>query len=99
MRPSNLRAVLFSMVVGGAGCLGAGGQSTDPGVDVAREALVTPATGTFTLRAGDPVLGVATEHKTVDLPAKPPKADIEIAIDTTGSMTASINQAKTDATN
>src|SRR5262249_22994315 len=48
-------------------------------------------------RAGDPTLGIASELKTVDVPAKPPKADIEIAIDTTGSMGPSIAQAKLEA--
>lgn len=60
---------------------------------------VSPPTASFTLRAGDPILGVATETKTVDIPAVPRKADIEIAIDTTFSMDRSINQAKADATN
>lgn len=59
---------------------------------------LSPATATFTLRAGDPVLGVATETKTVTVPAKPLKADVEIAIDTTGSMDPTITQAKADAT-
>ena len=35
---------------------------------------------------------------TVDVPARPPAADILIAIDTTGSMGPSIAQAKADAT-
>jgi hypothetical protein len=60
-------------------------------------ASVSPASATFTLRAGDAVLGVAHETKTVGVPEVPAKADIEIAIDTTGSMTDSINQAKADA--
>ena len=60
-------------------------------------ASVSPPSATMTLRAGDPTLGTATETKTVGVPAKPPKADIEIAIDTTGSMEPSIDQAKTDA--
>jgi hypothetical protein len=60
-------------------------------------ASVSPPSATFTLRAGDATLGTATETKTVDVPAKPPKADIEIAIDTTGSMQPSIDQAKADA--
>lgn len=60
-------------------------------------ATLSPATATFTLRAGDPVLGVATEVKTVGVPAKPASADVEIAIDTTGSMGPSIAQAKADA--
>jgi len=61
-------------------------------------ASVSPSSATFTLRAGDPVLGTATEHKTVGIPAVPPKADIEIAIDTTGSMSSTIASAKADAT-
>jgi hypothetical protein len=60
-------------------------------------ASISPASATFTLRAGDPVLGVALETKTVGVPAVPPKADIELAIDTTGSMDPSIAQAKADA--
>jgi hypothetical protein len=60
-------------------------------------ATLSPSSATFTLRAGDPVLGVATETKTAGIPAKPPSADVEIAIDTTGSMQPSINQAKADA--
>jgi hypothetical protein len=61
-------------------------------------ALVSPPSATFTLRAGDPTLGTVNEAKTVDVPAKPPKADIEIAIDTTGSMGPTIAQAKVEAT-
>jgi hypothetical protein len=60
-------------------------------------ATVSPATATLTLRAGDPTLGVGTESKQVDVPAVPPKADIELAIDTTGSMGPSIAQAQADA--
>jgi hypothetical protein len=62
-------------------------------------ATLTPSANTFTLRAGDPVLGVATEAKTVGVPAALPHADIEIAIDSTASMGPSIAQAKTDAIN
>ena len=60
-------------------------------------ASLSPPSATFTLRAGDATLGTATETKTVGVPATPPKADIEIAVDTTGSMQPSINQAKADA--
>ncbi len=42
--------------------------------------------------------GSDTYDITVDVPAVPPKADILIAIDTTGSMGTSIAQAKADAT-
>lgn len=60
-------------------------------------ASLSPATGSMTLRAGSATLGVGTEAKTVGVPAKLPKADIEIAIDTTGSMGATIADAKADA--
>ncbi|HET8606773.1 MAG TPA: hypothetical protein VFL66_07050 [Gaiellaceae bacterium] len=60
-------------------------------------ASLSPASATFTLRPGDATLGTATETKTVGVPTNPPKADIEIAIDTTGSMGPSINDAKADA--
>ena len=57
-------------------------------------ATLTPATGTFTVSPGASV----TETKTVGVPASPPKADIEIAIDTTGSMGGAIAEAKSEAT-
>ncbi|MGZ4353638.1 MAG: hypothetical protein ACXVZ4_08835, partial [Gaiellaceae bacterium] len=57
-------------------------------------ASLSPASATFTLRAGDATLGTATEAKVVGVPTNPPKADIEIAIDTTGSMQSTINDAK-----
>lgn len=56
---------------------------------------LSPATANFTVSAG----GSVTETKTVGVPAKPPTADIEIAIDTTGSMSGAIAQAKAEATN
>ncbi len=58
-------------------------------------ATLAPATGTFTVSPG----GSVTETKTVGVPASPPKADIEIAIDTTGSMGPAIAAAKSEATN
>src|SRR5215207_6980738 len=61
-------------------------------------ATLSPAAATMTLRAGDAVLGHDTETKTVGVPAVLPRADIEIAIDTTSSMNPSIVQAKADAT-
>jgi uncharacterized protein (TIGR03382 family) len=54
---------------------------------------LAPGTATFTLAPG----GTATETKVVTLPAKPTLADIEIAIDTTGSMSTTIARAKADA--
>jgi hypothetical protein len=61
-------------------------------------ATVSPSSATMTLRAGDPVLGHDSETKLVGVPPVPPRADIEIAIDTTSSMNPSITQAKADAT-
>jgi hypothetical protein len=56
-------------------------------------ASVDPPTATLTIAAG----ASGTESKSVGVPTKPPAADIEIAMDTTGSMGASIDQAKADA--
>jgi von Willebrand factor type A domain-containing protein len=58
-------------------------------------ASLSPVSATLTINAGSS----GTETKTVGVPAVPPKADIEIAIDTTGSMQPSIDQAKADAQN
>ena len=54
---------------------------------------LTPTTATITLAPGES----GTENKTVTIPALPQNADIVVAIDTTGSMTPAINQAKADA--
>jgi uncharacterized repeat protein (TIGR01451 family) len=56
-------------------------------------ATVDPPTATLTIPAGSS----GTETKTVGVPEVPPAADIELAIDTTGSMGPSIAQAKADA--
>ncbi len=56
-------------------------------------ASLSPSTATFTLRPGTG----ATETKTVNIPATPPSADVEIAIDTTGSMAGGIADAKSEA--
>lgn len=56
-------------------------------------ASLTPSSATYTVPAG----GSITEAKTVGIPALPPSADIEIAIDTTGSMQPTIDQAKAEA--
>ena len=55
---------------------------------------LTPSAVELTLAPGQS----ATVSKTLHLDAAPPQADIEIAIDTTGSMIDSIAQAKADAT-
>lgn len=55
---------------------------------------VSPPSAHLTVNAG----GTATESKTVTVPALPPKADVEIAIDTTGSMGGAISQAQAQAT-
>lgn len=52
-----------------------------------------PPEGSVVVPAG----GSAEVQRTFSVPAKPASADIEIAIDTTGSMGASIAQAKADA--
>jgi hypothetical protein len=62
-------------------------------VSVAAAQGLSPSSVMFTVAPG----GSITEPKTINVPAKPPKADIEIAIDTTGSMGPSIAQAKADA--
>ncbi len=57
------------------------------------EAGLTPGTNTLTIPAGSS----GTETKTITVPAKPALADVEIAIDTTGSMGPAIAQAKAEA--
>jgi hypothetical protein len=56
-------------------------------------ASVTPADATLTIRPGE----TGVDPIDVNVPS-PINADIEIAIDTTGSMGGAINQAKTQAT-
>ena len=56
-------------------------------------ATVDPPTATMNLSPGSS----GSETKTVGVPDLPPAADIELAIDTTGSMGPSIQQAKADA--
>src|SRR5689334_1261599 len=58
-------------------------------------ATVTPPTATLTIPAG----GSDSTPASVGIPALPAKADVEIAIDTTGSMGLAIDQAKAEATN
>jgi Mg-chelatase subunit ChlD len=57
-------------------------------------ATLTPTTGTLTVPAGSS----ASEAKVIDVPAVAPLVDIEIAIDTTGSMSGTIAQAQSEAT-
>jgi len=57
-------------------------------------ATLSPTTAFFELLPGT---GTSETGKQVTLAAQPAAADVEIAIDTTGSMGASIAQAKTDA--
>ena len=54
-----------------------------------------PPEGSIVIPAG----GSESVERTFTVPTKPASADIEIAIDTTGSMGPSIAQAKTDAAN
>src|SRR5712692_10491039 len=72
--------------------------STTLVVAATTSASLSPPSATFTLRAGDPILGVATETgKMASIPAKPPSADVELAIDTTGSMAGGIADAVSEA--
>lgn len=57
---------------------------------------ITPASVSLTLNSGATSTPIT---KSVHLDAAPAKADIVLAVDTTGSMSAAISQAKTDATN
>jgi hypothetical protein len=59
----------------------------------ATSASLSPATNTVTLRAGTGT----TETKVVTVPATPPSADVEIAIDTTFSMSTGIADAVSEA--
>lgn len=72
-------------VVLGAAILAAPGMAT---------ADISPTTATIEVKAGE----TGTEAKTVTVPRLPAKADILIAIDTTGSMGGAIAQAKSQAT-
>lgn len=55
---------------------------------------ISPTSATIEVKAGE----TGTETKAVTVPRLPAKADIEIAIDTTGSMGGAIVQAKSQAT-
>ncbi|MHA7297681.1 vWA domain-containing protein [Pseudarthrobacter sp. MDT3-1] len=55
---------------------------------------LTSETSTITISAGE----THTENLTVTVPRMPAKADIQIAIDTTGSQSGAIDQAKAQAT-
>src|SRR5689334_9672816 len=56
---------------------------------------LSPSSATVTVPAGS----TGTEAKVVGVPAKPPKCDIELAFDTTGSMSDALSQAQKDAAN
>lgn len=56
---------------------------------------ISPGSVSLTLNPG----ASQVIQKTVHLDAAPAKADIVLAVDTTGSMSTAISQAKTDATN
>ena len=57
-------------------------------------ASLSPASATFTVREGT---GTVETGKEVTIPAKPPSADVELAIDTTGSMAGGIADAVSEA--
>src|SRR3954464_7723411 len=85
-KPRSCRAVHFVLFVVIALGLVFGAQGAQAGI--------SPSSGTLNLRPGES----GTENKTVEVPAVPSRADIQIAIDTTGSMGGAIEQAKTSAT-
>src|SRR5919205_659584 len=55
---------------------------------------IAPSPTSLSLAAGSS----STVHQTLQLDALPPKADILLAFDTTGSMGAALSDARTDAT-
>lgn len=57
-------------------------------------AAISPPSLEVTLPAG----GSVSEHKTVELPSLPPRADVVFAFDLTGSMGGILDTAKTSAT-
>jgi hypothetical protein len=78
--------------------------NSDSGSTV-NETVVCPAGETCTSNPAPegsivvPAGGSNSVNRSFNVPATPPTADIEIAIDTTGSMAPSIAQAQTDANN
>jgi hypothetical protein len=81
-RSGRFARVVFALIV--AGLL----------LSAAAQAAISPTASTLTLAPG----ASGTENKTVDVPEVPSRADIQIAIDTTGSMGGAIGQAKASAT-
>src|SRR4051794_21665099 len=80
-----LRAAVCMVVAGAMLVAGAGTASAAPGV--------TPADVTLNLAPG----GSTTIAKTVSTPAIPPKPDITVLIDTTGSMGGVISNVQANA--
>src|SRR5436309_2894085 len=79
------------LVVGAAVCVGVLGQAVPAfGADT-----ITPSVVTTTLQAG----ASTNVSKTLHLDGLPPRADIIVAVDTTGSMGTPIAQAQADAVN
>jgi hypothetical protein len=79
------------LVVGAAVCVGVLAQAVPAlGADT-----LTPSVFTTTLQAG----ASTTVSKTLHLDGLPPRADIIVAVDTTGSMATPIAQAQADAVN
>jgi hypothetical protein len=86
------RGLQLALIAAGATLLLTGGASVAAD-DVGAPDSLTPASSTLTLGHG----ASATIDKTLHLNASPPKADIVLAIDTTGSMGTAISQAQADA--
>jgi hypothetical protein len=79
------------LVLGAAVCVGVLAQA----VPAFAANTLTPSVVTTTLQAG----ASTTVSKTLHLDGLPPRADIIVAVDTTGSMAAPIAQAQADAVN
>ena len=78
--------IALSVVVATAGILVSGATFV-----ANASASLSPATATFVLLPGT---GTTETGKQVTLPTFPPSADVEIAIDTTGSMSGGIADAR-----
>ncbi len=84
------RIVALSGIV----ALAAGVLATGPAFEGSASASLSPATASFDLLPGT---GTTETGKQVTIPTFPPSADVEIAIDTTGSMTTGLADAVSEA--
>ena len=89
---SRRRVALSGIVALVAGVLATG--ATGAAFEASASASLSPATASFDLLPGT---GTTETGKQVTLPTFPPSADVEIAIDTTGSMETGIADAVSEA--